>query len=63
MYKRFEKLLKKKGVTAYRVAKDAGLNPSMFTEWKKGSYTPKVDKIAKIADYFGVSMDYFIKGD
>ncbi len=31
-----------------------------MTEWKKGRSTPKNDKLAKIADYFGVSLDWLI---
>lgn len=63
MYKIFEELLEEKGLTAYRVAKDTGLNPAMFTGWKNGSYTPKADKLKKIADYFNVPVDYFFTGE
>ena len=62
MYEIFEKLLKNKGITVYRVAKDTGLNSAMFTSWKKGDYTPKQDKLQKIADYFNVSVDYLMTG-
>ena len=62
MYEIFEKLLKEKGVTVYRVAKDTGLNAAMFTSWKKGDYTPKADKLQKIADYFGVTYSYLKNG-
>ncbi|MPN11830.1 hypothetical protein SDC9_159138 [bioreactor metagenome] len=34
----------------------------MLSEWKKGSYTPKQDKLQKIADYFGVTVDYLMTG-
>ncbi len=63
MYEIFEKLLKDKGITVYRVAKDTGLNAAMFTSWKKGDYTPKQDKLQKIADYFGVTIDYLMTGE
>lgn len=63
MYEVFEKLMKEKGVTPYRVGKDTGINPSTFTNWKKGAYEPKIDKMQKIADYFGVSLEYLMIGE
>lgn len=63
MYEIFEKLLKERNVTPYRVSKETGISTSTFTEWKKGSYTPKQDKLKKIADYFGVTVDYFLDGE
>lgn len=63
IYKKFEKLCAERGVTAYRVAKDTGLSHTMFYSWKAGEYTPKVDKIMKIAEYFGVGLEYFYDED
>lgn len=60
MYKKFEELLEKNGVTAYRVAKDTGIQTATLSEWKKGTYTPKIDKLKKIADYFHVSVSVFL---
>lgn len=62
MYEVFEKLLLKHNVTAYKVAKDTGLTTATLTNWKKGRYTPKQDKLQKIADYFGVSLEYLTTG-
>lgn len=63
MYEIFERLLNERGVTAYRVAKETGVTTSTLTNWKKGNYTPKQDKLQKIADYFGVSIDYLMNGE
>ena len=62
MYDVFVDLLKKKGVRAYDVSKETGISSSVFTDWKKGRYTPKADKLQKIADYFGVSLEYMMTG-
>ncbi|MEG2013791.1 MAG: helix-turn-helix transcriptional regulator [Anaerovoracaceae bacterium] len=62
MYEIFEKLLEEHGVTAYRVAKDTGIGTATLTNWKNGKYTPKQDKMQKIADYFDVSIDYLMTG-
>ena len=59
MYERFEALLKEKGITTYAVSKETGLNQSMFSHWKSGLYTPKIEKIQKLCDFFGVPITYF----
>lgn len=60
MYDIFEHLLQTHGVTAYKVAKDTGISTATMTDWKKGRSTPKIDKLQKIADYFGVTVDYLL---
>nr|DAH65623.1 MAG TPA: Repressor protein CI [Caudoviricetes sp.] len=61
LYTKFEELLQKNNKTAYRVAKDTGISSVTFTDWKKGRSKPKVDKLQKIADYFGVTIEYFLE--
>lgn len=63
MYSVFEKLLEEKRVTAYRVSKETGVGRSTFTDWKNGRSEPKGEKLSKIADYFGVSVDYLLTGE
>lgn len=58
MYAKFEELLKRNNVTAYRVAKETGVTTATLTSWKQGKYTPKREKLQKIADYFGVTVEY-----
>lgn len=60
MYDKFEKLLKERNLTAYQVAKDTGIASATFSSWKSGKYTPKADKLKKIADYFGVAIEVFL---
>lgn len=60
MYEIFENLLKERGITAYKVAKDTGISTGSLTDWKKGRSAPKADKLQKIADYFGVTVDYLL---
>lgn len=60
MYEIFEQLLQKHNVKAYQVAKATGITNSTFTDWKNGRSSPKIDKLQKIADYFGVSVDYLM---
>ena len=62
MYEIFVNLLEKYGVTAYKVSKATGIGGSTFSDWKSGRSTPKQDKLQKIADYFGVSLEYLMTG-
>ena len=59
MYQRYEKLRNEKGVSDYAVSKATGIDATTFSKWKHGKYAPKADKVMKIANYFGVSLDYF----
>lgn len=63
MYEKFEKLLKERGVKPSDVADATGIKKPTFTAWKNGKYTPKADKIQKIAEYFGVPVSYFYEED
>lgn len=63
MYKIFEELCTSRNVTPYRVGKETGIATSTFSDWKNGKSTPKTDKLQKIADYFGVTVDYLTKGE
>lgn len=63
MYEIFEKLCRQKGVTPYRVCKDTGLTTATISNWKAGRYVPKNDKMQKIADYFGVTIEYLMTGN
>lgn len=60
MYEKFAALLEKNNKTAYQVSKDTGIATSTLTSWKNGIYTPKVDKLKILADYFGVSIEHFL---
>lgn len=61
MYEKFQELLTKTGKTSYQVAKDTGISETVFSYWKSGRSKPKIDKLKVLADYFGVTVDYFIE--
>lgn len=60
MYKKYDELLKKTGKTSSQVSKDTGIAENIFSYWKNGRSQPKVDKLKILADYFGVSIEYFL---
>ena len=60
LYEKFEKLLEERGVNTHQVALATDIKDSTFSAWKKGEYTPKIDKLCKIANYFEIPVTYFI---
>lgn len=63
MYQIYAQLLARNGVKSADVAKATGITPSTFSAWKNGEYSPKADKLQRIADYFGVTVEYLQTGD
>lgn len=63
MYEIFEKLCEEKGVTPYRVCKETGITTATISNWKAGRYTPKQDKLQKIAEFLGVTIEYLMTGE
>lgn len=63
MYSQFVKLLQKHKTTSYKVSKATGVSQSTLSDWKRGRAKPKADKLLKLAEYFGVTIDYFFKKD
>ena len=57
---RLNELLKEKNITAYKVAKDTGLSNGLLASWKNGEKLPGAENLEKLADYFGVSVDYLL---
>ena len=62
MYERYAIARDRKGLKDYAVAKETGISPGTLSDWKKGMYEPKIDKLEKIAILLGVSVAY-IRGE
>ncbi|UOO37242.1 helix-turn-helix transcriptional regulator [Oscillospiraceae bacterium CM] len=58
MYERLDILLRSRGMTPYKLAKDVGMSQSSLSEWKRGNSIPKHEKLVKIARYFDVPVDW-----
>lgn len=63
MYKKFSYLLEKNNKTIYRVAVDTGISTTTLYDWRDGRSKPKIDKLKILADYFGVSLEYFLEDE
>lgn len=61
MYAKYVKLRDAKGVNDANVADATGIPRSTFTDWKQGRSNPKIEKLLKIAEYFGVSIEEFVR--
>lgn len=62
-YAAFERLLKLNNTTMYRVSKETGIAASTFTDWKNGRSSPKAEKLVRIAEHFGLSLDELMGTD
>lgn len=62
MYEIYCKLRDQRGLKDADVVRNTGITKSTFSDWKNGRSCPKNDKLQKIADYFGVTIDYLMTG-
>lgn len=58
-FDRLKELCATKGISTYKACTDVGLNRAAVAKWKGGS-TPNGDTALKLAEYFGVSVDYLL---
>lgn len=62
MYKIYCKLRDERNLKDADVVRETKITKSTFSDWKSGRSNPKQDKLQKIADYFGVTLDYLMTG-
>lgn len=53
-------LIKRNNITEHKLLAECGLALSSMSIWKSGKAKPSYDALIKIADYFGVSIDYLV---
>ena len=61
MYEKYVELRDARGLSDYSVADATGINASTFSDWKSGRSNPKLEKLAKLAAFFDVPLEVFIK--
>ena len=57
MYENYAKIRDSKGMRDSDVSRGTGIASSVLSDWKKGRYSLKYDKLQKIAEFLGVSTD------
>ena len=62
MYENYQKLRDERGLKDSDVAREASVSKSTFSDWKVGRSKPGIKKLQKIADFFGVTVDYLMTG-
>ncbi|SHM96129.1 DNA-binding transcriptional regulator, XRE-family HTH domain [Anaerosporobacter mobilis DSM 15930] len=62
MYENYCKLRDLKGLKDSDVARISGITKSTFSDWKNGRSNPKNEKLKKIADCLGTTVDYLMTG-
>ena len=60
---RLRELRENKGVTQQEIAKAIGCSTNNYSRYEREEREPDVYYLIKIADYFGVSVDYLICHD
>lgn len=58
MFERIEKLMRENNVSAYKLSKETGIAQSTLSSWKHQDKLPRIDLLQKIADFFGVEIEY-----
>ena len=61
VYDKVKELAKEKGVTIQQMEKDLSIAEGHACKWNTSQ--PKLKTLMKIADYFGVTLDYFKDSD
>lgn len=62
-YDVFELLCKNEGITPTQAGRDNGIAQGVVSMWKKRGSTPNAATVSKIADYFGISIDYLVDSE
>ena len=61
LYEEYRALLEKSNKTSYQVSKETGISQTAFSNWKSGRSEPGLESLKRLADYFGVSIEYFLE--
>ena len=56
----FVQYIQDRGLTAYKVAKGAGISQGQMNEYKNGKTKPTIENLIKIADYLECSIDFLL---
>ena len=62
-YEKYARIRDIKGLKDVHIAKEAHISPATLSEWKKGTYEPKLETMQKIAAVLGVSFAELIEDE
>lgn len=58
---RLKELRKEKGVSQLKLALDLNTNQNTISRYETGEREPGIQELIKLANYFGVSIDYLLE--
>lgn len=61
LYERIETLRKSKNISQGKLKKELGFSNGSISKWKNS--TPTTERLQKLADYFGVTVEYLLTGE
>lgn len=61
LYERIEQLRKNRKISQGNLEKELGFSNGSISKWRNSA--PTTERLQKIADYFGVSIDYLMTGE
>lgn len=59
-FMRLREIRKSRGISQLRLAMDLNMNQNTISRYETGEREPGISDLIKIADYFGVSIDYLV---
>lgn len=57
-HEKLKVLRKNKGLKQQEIAELLGVKRNSYSDWENGKCKPNYEKLEKIADFFGVSLDW-----
>ena len=61
LFERIEELRNSRGISQGKLEKELGFSNGSISKWKNS--TPNPERLKKLADYFGVSVEYIMTGE
>lgn len=61
MAENIQRLMDSRGIDRNTICADLGFKYTTFTDWVKGNTYPRIDKIEKMANYFGVPKSQLVE--
>lgn len=58
---RLKELRAEKGATQKEVAEFISCSPLVYSRYEREEREPDIDTLCRLADYFGVSVDYIVE--
>lgn len=58
--KRIKELMEEKSLNQVKLAEELGVTQGMVSAWALGKKLPSIASLWRLADYFGVDIDYLV---